>query len=155
MRRIANWLGCAIFLLLTAIIGTEIGLRLYFDDPEYRGGGYMSISPNAFVNHEDIWLYRKNADIRTVAVYGFPEPKILPRNNFRIERNKFVEEFAEENGLVAHTLSAYRWYFQSDDRLLEDGFVELRCKTNFLKHEGSCTFEIVDIAEIDEIIHAS
>jgi hypothetical protein len=71
------------------------------------------------------------------------------------EANKFVEEFAEENGLVAHTLSAYRWYFQSDDRLLEDGFVELRCKTNFLKHEGSCTFEIVDIAEIDEIIHAS
>jgi hypothetical protein len=67
------------------------------------------------------------------------------------EANKFVEKFAEENGFVAHTLSAFRWYFQSDSRLLEDGFVELRCKTNFLKHEGSCTFEIVDIAEIDEL----
>jgi hypothetical protein len=71
------------------------------------------------------------------------------------EANKFVEKFAEENGLTAHTLSAFRWYFQSDNRLLEDGFVELRCKTNFLKHEGSCTFGIVDIAEIDELTHPS
>jgi hypothetical protein len=71
------------------------------------------------------------------------------------EANKFVEKFAEENGLTAHTLSAFKWYFQSDTRLLEDGFVELRCKTNFLKHEGSCTFEIVDIAEINEIKHLS
>ena len=71
------------------------------------------------------------------------------------EANKFVEEFAKEHGLTAHTLSAYRWYFQSSDRLLEDGFVELRCKTNFLKHEGSCTFEIVDVAEIDKFKHLS
>jgi len=71
------------------------------------------------------------------------------------EANNFVETFAEENGLTAHTLSAYRWYFQSNNRLLEDGFVELRCKTNFLKHEGSCTFEIVDVAEIDKIKHLS
>jgi len=67
------------------------------------------------------------------------------------ESNNFVEGFAEENGLTAHTLSAFRWYFQNDDRLLEDGFVELCCKTNFLKHEGSCTFSIVDVAEIDKL----
>ena len=66
------------------------------------------------------------------------------------EANKFVNKFAEENGLVAHTLSAFRWYFQSDRRLLEEGFVELSCKTKFLKDEGSCTF---DIAEIDELMH--
>ncbi len=69
--------------------------------------------------------------------------------------NKFVEEFAEEHGLTAHTLSAFRWYFQSDDHLLEDGFIELQCKTNFLKHEGSCTFTVVDVAEIDEVRHLS
>ena len=65
--------------------------------------------------------------------------------------NQFVENFAKENGLTAHTLSAFRWYFQSDDQLLEDGFVELRCKTNFLSHEGTCTFDVVDIAEIDRV----
>lgn len=69
------------------------------------------------------------------------------------EANKFVEEFAEENGLTAHTLSAFRWYFQSDDRLLEDGFIELRCKTNFLTHKGKCTFDIVDIKEVDQARH--
>ena len=67
--------------------------------------------------------------------------------------NQFVEEYAKDHGLTAHTLSAFRWYFQSDDRLLEDGFVELHCKTNFLKHEGSCTFNVVDIEEIDKIKH--
>jgi len=76
-----------------------------------------------------------------------------PVDDIKEEANKFVEKFAEENGLKAHTLSAYRWYFQSDNHLLEDGFVELRCKTSFLKHEGSCTFEIVDIAEIDKAKH--
>lgn len=78
-----------------------------------------------------------------------------PVDDVEHEANKFVEKFAKENGLTAHTLSAFRWYFQSDNRLLEDGFVDLRCKTNFLKHEGSCTFEIVDIAEIDELIHVA
>lgn len=78
-----------------------------------------------------------------------------PVDDIEEEADKFVENFAEENGLSAHTLSVFRWYFQSDNRLLEDGFVELRCKTNFLKHEGSCTFEVVDIAEIDELIHLS
>ncbi len=68
--------------------------------------------------------------------------------------NNFVEQFAKENGLTAHTLSAFRWYFQSDDHLLEDGFVELRCKTNFLNHsKGTCTFDVVDVAEIDEVRH--
>ena len=69
--------------------------------------------------------------------------------------NQFVEKFAEEHGLTAHILSAFRWYFQDGDHLLEDGFIELRCKTNFLSHEGSCTFGIVDVAEIDKIKHFS
>ena len=66
------------------------------------------------------------------------------------EANSFVEGFAREHGLTAHTLSAFRWYFQSGERLVEDGFIELRCKTNFLSHKGSCTFDIVDIDEIDK-----
>lgn len=69
------------------------------------------------------------------------------------EANKFVEDFAKQHGLTAHTLSAFRWYFQSEDRLLEDGFIELRCKTNFLSHEGSCTFYVVDVDEIDKVRH--
>lgn len=76
-----------------------------------------------------------------------------PVDDIEDEANKFVEEFAEENGLTAHTLSAFRWYFQSDSRLLEDGFIELRCKTNFLTHKGTCTFDIVDIAEVDKAKH--
>ena len=52
-----------------------------------------------------------------------------------------------------HTLSAYRWYFQSDDRLLEDGFVELRCNLNFLRNHGTCTFAVVDVEEIDKARH--
>ena len=96
-------------------------------------------------------------DIRSGLLEKAKEEKFLEHtvDDIEAEANRFVEEFAKENGLTAHTLSAYRWYFQSDDRLLEDGFIELRCKTNFLKHEGSCTFEIVDVAEIDEIKHQS
>ena len=78
-----------------------------------------------------------------------------PVHDIEKEANRFVEEFAKENGLTAHTLSAYRWYFQSDDRLLEDGFVELTCKTNYLKHEGSCIFSVVDIEELDEVKHST
>jgi hypothetical protein len=54
-------------------------------------------------------------------------------DNIELNANTFIEEFARENGLPAHTLSAFRWYFQSNDRLLEDGFIELQCKTNFKK----------------------
>ena len=78
-----------------------------------------------------------------------------PVDDVEGEANKFVETFAEENGLKAHTLSAFRWYFQSDKRLLEDGFIELQCKTNLLTHKGSCTFEIVDIADINKAMHLS
>ena len=90
-------------------------------------------------------------------VYKAKTEKFLDHSVHDIEEeaNKFVEDFAKENGLTAHTLSAFRWYFQSDDRLLEDGFVELRCKTNYLKHEGSCTFHVVDIGEIDKAKHLS
>ena len=76
-----------------------------------------------------------------------------PVRDIEKEANRFVEEFAEENGLTAHTLSAYRWYFQTDDRLLEDGFVELRCETNFLKNQGTCTFNVVDVESIDKVKH--
>ncbi|MGH1537130.1 MAG: hypothetical protein ACRBDX_03650 [Gammaproteobacteria bacterium] len=69
------------------------------------------------------------------------------------EANKFVEEFAKDNGLTAHTLSASRWYFQSDEYLLEDGFVELRCESNLFSRGGLCTFNVVDIGEIDNVKH--
>ncbi len=76
-----------------------------------------------------------------------------PVDDIEKEANRFVEEFAEEHGLKAHTLSAYRWYFQTEDRLLEDGFIELQCHTNFLSHEGSCTFSVVDVESIDKVKH--
>jgi len=69
------------------------------------------------------------------------------------EANKFVEDYAREHGLTAHTLSESRWYFQSDHYLLEDGFVELRCENKLLKKGGACTFNVVDVAEIDSIKH--
>jgi len=65
--------------------------------------------------------------------------------------NYFVEKFALENGLNAHTLGALRWYFQSDDSLIEDGLIELRCKVNPLTHKGHCSFEYVDVADINSI----
>ena len=70
------------------------------------------------------------------------------------QANSFVERYAEENGLTAHTLSAFRWYFQSGDRLLEDGFVELTCTTDFMKHAGSCVFSAVNIAKVDAYKHS-
>ena len=76
-----------------------------------------------------------------------------PIHEIEKEANSFVEKFAQEHGLTAHTLSAYRWYFQSDDRLLEDGFVELRCNLNFLRNHGTCTFAVVDVEEIDKARH--
>ncbi len=96
-------------------------------------------------------------DIRAGLIEKAKADKFLDHEVGDIEQqaNKFVEGFAQENGLTAHTLSAFRWYFQSEDRLLEDGFIELRCKTNFLTHEGSCTFEIVDIEDIDKVRHLS
>ena len=71
--------------------------------------------------------------------------------NIKKDANKFVENFAKEHGLTAHTLSASRWYFQSDKYLLEDGFVELLCESNIFKHNRACTFRVVDIGEIDSI----
>ncbi len=76
-----------------------------------------------------------------------------PVRDIEKEANEFVEKFAEENGLTAHTLSAYRWYFQTDDRLLEDGFIELRCDTNLLKNKGTCSFNVVDVESIDKVRH--
>jgi hypothetical protein len=76
-----------------------------------------------------------------------------PVHDIEIQANRFVEDFAKENGLTAHTLSAFRWYFQSDKHLLEDGFIELRCETSLFNHKGSCAFNIVDIGEIDKVKH--
>ena len=67
--------------------------------------------------------------------------------------NYFVEKFARENGLDAHTLGALRWYFQSNDSLVEDGMIELRCRVNPLTHEKHCDFEFVDVSSIDEEKH--
>lgn len=67
--------------------------------------------------------------------------------------NNFVGSFANENSLAAHTLSAYRWYFQSDEHLLEDDLVEPQCQTGLLNHKGTCTFNVVDIAVIDSLKH--
>ncbi|MDW3094647.1 MAG: hypothetical protein R8G33_03135 [Gammaproteobacteria bacterium] len=61
----------------------------------------------------------------------------------------FVKKFAEENGLAAHTLGALRWYFQSDDALVEDGLIELQCHVNPFTHKGHCGFQFVDVEEID------
>ena len=70
------------------------------------------------------------------------------------QANNFVEDFAKENGLTAHTLSAFRWYFQTNDHLLEDGFVELHCKMGLLNQKGHCTFDVVDIANVDRYKHS-
>lgn len=88
-------------------------------------------------------------------MYKAKTEAFLDHTVHEIERdaNKFVNDFAEQHGLTAHTLSAYRWYFQSDEYLLEDGFVELRCHTNFLSRKGSCTFNVVDVGEIDKVKH--
>ena len=90
-------------------------------------------------------------------MYKAKSEKFLENKVHDIEKaaNEFVEQYAKDHGLTAHTLSAYRWYFQSDKYLLEDGFIELRCNTNLLKREGSCTFHVVDIEEIDKVKHLS
>ncbi len=77
-----------------------------------------------------------------------------PVKDIENNANSFVEDFAKENGLTAHTLSAFRWYFQTNDHLLEDGFVELHCKTGLLNHNGACTFDVVDIANVDRYKHS-
>lgn len=74
-----------------------------------------------------------------------------PVDDIEIQANHFVQEFASENGLVAHTLGAFRWYFQSDDELVENGLIELRCNVNPITHKGHCDFEFVNVGEIDKL----
>jgi hypothetical protein len=91
-------------------------------------------------------------DVCSGLMYKAKAEKFLEHsiNDIEVKVNFFVEEFAKENGLEVHFLPAYKWYFQSDSHLVEDGLVELHCKTNFLEHEGACIFEIVNNAEIDK-----
>ena len=94
-------------------------------------------------------------DICSGLMYKAKTENFLDHSVHDIEEaaNQFVEQYAKDHGLTAHTLSAFRWYFQSDDRLLEDGFIELQCETDFLKHKGTCIFKVVDVAEIDKAKH--
>ena len=63
------------------------------------------------------------------------------------EANKFVESFSTEHGMHSHTISPYRWYFQSENHLFKDGVVELECSSKFKKKEGSCTFNFIDVSD--------
>ena len=49
------------------------------------------------------------------------------------EANKFVEEFSKEHDMHSHTISPYRWYFQSKKHMFEDGVIELQCDSKFKK----------------------
>ena len=76
-----------------------------------------------------------------------------PMNDVELQANNFVQGFAKEKGLVAHTLGAFRWYFQSDNELVESGLIELRCKINPITHKGHCDFEFVNVGDIDHLKH--
>lgn len=67
--------------------------------------------------------------------------------------NTFVYAFAKDNGLTAHNLSAFRWYFQSGSVLMEGGLVELTSDIRLFQHNANCAFRVVDIAEIDSLKH--
>ena len=84
-KPLRSTVGYTVFLFCAVLLGTEIGLRLYFDDPLYRGGGYVSISPNPFQNQDGFWLYQPDSVIRQVAVYGFPTPRFLPQSRYTVE----------------------------------------------------------------------
>ncbi|MEM8843954.1 MAG: hypothetical protein AAGB35_02825 [Pseudomonadota bacterium] len=75
-------------------------------------------------------------------------------DDIETEANDFVETFARENGLTAHTLSAFRWSFESGDHLLADGFIELKCTRDFMEHAGPCVFDTVSIAKVDKYKHS-
>lgn len=55
------------------------------------------------MNRSNFWVYEPNAEIRLTAVYGFPTPKELPQEEFRIEfdcrfqTNRFGLQGAEED----------------------------------------------------------
>lgn len=62
------------------------------------------------------------------------------------EVNKFVEAFSMEHGMYSHTISPFRWNFESKKHMFEDGVIELKCDTHFKKNDQSCTFEFVDVS---------
>jgi len=74
-------------------------------------------------------------------------------DDIEVEANQFVQGFANERGLVAHTLGAFKWYFQSDNELVESGLIELRCKINPITQKGHCDFEFVNVDNIDQLKH--
>jgi hypothetical protein len=85
-RRSIAVLGYIIFLLAVVILGTELGLRAYFDDPEYWWDvRFLNISPGAYVIHDGFWLYKPNSVIRSAAIYGLPMPKYFPMSEFHVE----------------------------------------------------------------------
>ncbi len=63
------------------------------------------------------------------------------------EANKFVENFSEEHEMYSHTISPYRWYFQSEKHLFKDGVIELHCDSKFRKKDGSCAFRFIDVSD--------
>jgi hypothetical protein len=70
----------------------------------------------------------------------------LAANEIEPEANCFVDEFSKEHEMTAHTISPYRWYFQSNTRMFNDGVIELQCRTRLRKKNGSCAFNFVDVS---------
>lgn len=62
-----------------------------------------------------------------------------------LEANKFVESFSIEHEMHSHTISPYRWFFQSEKHIFEDGVIELKCNAH-TKLRGACNFEFVDVS---------
>ncbi len=75
------------------------------------------------------------------------EQKFLQHTSDEVEHeaNQFVESFSTEHGMHSHTISPYRWFFQSDRHMFEDGVIELKCDT-YSKPRGACNFEFVDVS---------
>ena len=44
--------------------------------------------------------------------------------------NSFVNEFAKEHNLKAHTVTPSRWWFESDEKMFDDGQIELHPLVN-------------------------
>ncbi len=51
------------------------------------------------------------------------------------EANYFVNSFANENELKAHTVTPSRWWFESKEGMFEDGEIELQPMVEHAKQE--------------------
>ena len=64
--------------------------------------------------------------------------------DFERYANNFVDSFCAENGLTAHTVSPFRWNFESEKfGMIDDGVVELH-KTS---DSDPAIFEYVDVSK--------